>query len=83
MGISPSTLSQGDDTSREGSNIAKVHFRTALCEEIGLNEVLYYWEFNNFMLWNQKTKLTCLRNRVILERPTLKMKQGFYNYKYL
>tara|TARA_R110002051_G_scaffold241712_1_gene302123 strand:+ start:92637 stop:93881 length:1245 start_codon:yes stop_codon:yes gene_type:complete len=72
--------SQGADTSRE-AEYSKVHFSLPYVEEIGLNEVYIYGKFNNFML-DEENKMTFNANNGLLE-ATLKLKQGFYNYKYV
>lgn len=71
---------QGEDFSRE-SEYTIVHFSLPYTMDIGLNEVYVYGKFNNYALEEQ--------NKMIYNSDTgnmeaaIKLKQGFYNYKYV
>ena len=71
---------QGDDSSRE-AEYSYVHFSLPYNDELGLDEVYVFGKFNNYAL-NEENKLTYNPENGLLE-TTLKLKQGFYNYKYV
>lgn len=71
---------QGDDASRE-AEYSKVHFLLPYEENIGLNEVYVYGKFNNYDL-SDENKMTYNDETGYME-ATLKIKQGFYNFKYV
>lgn len=70
---------QGDDSSRE-AEYSLVHFSLPYKEEIGLNDVYVFGKFNNYEL-NDENKMTYNPENGLME-AAIKMKQGFYNYKY-
>lgn len=72
--------SQGEDTSRE-AEYSKVHFSLPYQEKIGLDEVFVFGKFNNFAL-DEENKMVYNPDNGLLE-VAIKMKQGFYNYKYV
>ncbi|SMC32483.1 type IX secretion system plug protein [Cellulophaga tyrosinoxydans] len=71
---------QGDDSSRE-AEYSYVHFSLPYKEEIGLNDVYVFGKFNNYNLTDEN-KMTFNAENGLME-ATIKMKQGFYNYKYV
>jgi len=71
---------QGDDSSRE-AEYSLVHFSLPYKEAIGLNEVYVFGKFNNYDL-NEANKMTYNPESGLME-AALKLKQGFYNYKYV
>ncbi len=70
---------QGDNASRE-AEYTKVHFSLPYTEFIALDDVYIFGKFNNYALTDEN-KLVYNEKNGMLE-ATLKMKQGFYNYKY-
>ncbi|MBD0778497.1 DUF5103 domain-containing protein [Maribacter sp. ANRC-HE7] len=71
---------QGNDASRE-AEYTLVHFSLPYSERIGLDNVYVYGKFNNYALTPQN-KMTYNKENGMME-AVLKMKQGFYNYKYV
>tara|TARA_R110002051_G_scaffold44162_8_gene89695 strand:- start:6315 stop:7559 length:1245 start_codon:yes stop_codon:yes gene_type:complete len=71
---------QGDDSSRE-AEYSIVHFSLPYKEEIGLNNVYIFGKFNNYEL-NDENKMTYNPENGLME-AAIKIKQGFYNYKYV
>ncbi|WP_026811719.1 type IX secretion system plug protein [Arenibacter latericius] len=71
---------QGPEASRE-AEYTYVHFKLPYTEKIGLNDVYVYGKFNNYDL-NEENLMTYNEATGNME-ATLKMKQGFYNYKYV
>ncbi|WP_273272927.1 DUF5103 domain-containing protein [Maribacter polysiphoniae] len=71
---------QGSDASRE-AEYTLVHFSLPYSESIGLDNVYVYGKFNNYALTPQN-KMTYNQKNGMME-AVLKMKQGFYNYKYV
>jgi len=60
-----------------------VHLSLPYVEENRLNEVLYLMGSSIILCWmKKKQNETFTPNNGLLE-ATLKMKQGFYNYKYV
>ena len=70
---------QGDNASRE-AEYTKVHFSLPYTEFIALDDVYIFGKFNNYAL-TEENKMVYNEKNGMLE-ATLKMKQGFYNYKY-
>lgn len=71
---------QGDDSSRE-AEYSYVHFSLPYQEEIGLNDVYVFGKFNNYNI-SDENKMTFNPDNGLME-VSIKMKQGFYNYKYV
>ncbi|MCM4168622.1 hypothetical protein KCTC52924_02201 [Arenibacter antarcticus] len=71
---------QGEDSSRE-AEYTYVHFTLPYTEKIGLNEIYVYGKYNNYAL-NEDNQMTYNEETGYME-ATLKIKQGFYNYKYV
>ncbi len=71
---------QGDDISRE-AEYTNVHFSLPYAEQLGLDDVFIFGKFNNYGLTDEN-KMTYNEDNGMME-ATLKMKQGFYNYKYV
>ncbi|MBU2995035.1 DUF5103 domain-containing protein [Cellulophaga baltica] len=71
---------QGDDSSRE-AEYTYVHFSLPYQEELKTNEVYVFGKFNNYAL-EEENKMTYNTKKGMLE-TTIKLKQGFYNYKYV
>jgi hypothetical protein len=71
---------QGDNASRE-AEYTNVHFSLPYNEFIALDDVYIFGKFNNYALTDEN-KMNYNENNGMLE-ATLKMKQGFYNYKYV
>lgn len=71
---------QGTDPSRE-SEYTLIHFSLPYTTDIGLNEVYVYGKFNNYALEEQnKMEYNSKTGNV---EAVIKLKQGFYNYKYV
>ena len=71
---------QGTDPSRE-SEYTMIHFSLPYTTDIGLNEVYVYGKFNNYALEEQnKMEYNSKTGNV---EAAIKLKQGFYNYKYV
>jgi hypothetical protein len=71
---------QGEDSSRE-SEYSFIHFKLPYTEKIGLNDVYVFGKYNNYAL-GEENKMTYNEDTGNLE-AVIKMKQGFYNYKYV
>jgi hypothetical protein len=71
---------QGDDSSRE-AEYSHIHFTLPYTEKIGLNDVYVFGKYNNYAL-DEENKMTYNENTGNME-AVIKMKQGFYNYKYV
>ena len=71
---------QGEDASRE-AEYSNVHFKLPYTEEIGMNDVYVFGKFNNYA-FSEENKMTYNKETGNLE-ATIKLKQGFYNYKYV
>lgn len=71
---------QGSNDSRE-AEYTQVHFSLPYSTEIGLNDVFVIGKFNNYGL-SEENRMTYNEDNGLME-ATLKMKQGFYNYKYV
>ncbi|MFS4416322.1 DUF5103 domain-containing protein [Maribacter sp. 2307ULW6-5] len=71
---------QGQDNSRE-AEYTNVHFSLPYEETLGLDDIYIFGKFNNYALedWN---KMTYNEKNGMMEAE-LKMKQGFYNYRYV
>lgn len=72
--------SQGDDNYRE-SEYSKVHFSLPYVEQLGLDDVYVFGKYNNYAI-EEENKLIYNEENGMLE-AIIKMKQGFYNYKYV
>lgn len=70
---------QGDNTSRE-AEYTNVHFSLPYTEFIALDDVYVFGKFNNYALTDENKMIYNEKNGML--EATLKMKQGFYNYKY-
>jgi hypothetical protein len=71
---------QGDNASRE-AEYTNVYFSLPYNEFIALDEVYIFGKFNNYALTDEN-KMTYNERNGMME-ATMKMKQGFYNYKYV
>lgn len=71
---------QGDDQSRE-AEYTNLHFSLPYDVEVGLDNVYVFGKYNNYAL-SDDNKMVYNENNGMLE-ATIKMKQGFYNYKYV
>ena len=71
---------QGTDASRE-AEYTNVHFSLPYSDAIGLDEVYIYGKHNNYALANENRMVYNETNGMM--EGTVKMKQGFYNYKYV
>lgn len=71
---------QGDNSSRE-AEYTQVHFSLPYNEVMGLDDVYIFGKFNNYAL-SEENKMTYNEDNGMME-ATLKLKQGFYNYKYV
>ena len=71
---------QGDDSSRE-AEYSYIHFTLPYTEKIGLNDVFVFGKYNNYAL-DEENKMTYNDATGNME-AVIKMKQGFYNYKYV
>ena len=71
---------QGDNASRE-AEYTYVNFSLPYNEYIALDEVYIFGKFNNYALTDEN-RMTYNENNGMME-ATMKMKQGFYNYKYV
>ncbi len=70
---------QGDDSSRE-AEYSYVHFSLPYNEILNLDDVYVFGKFNNYAL-DEENKLSYNSTNGLLEAK-IKLKQGFYNYKY-
>jgi len=71
---------QGEDSSRE-AEYSYVHFALPYTDKIGLNDVFIFGKYNNYAL-EEENKMTYNEVTGNME-AVIKMKQGFYNYKYV
>jgi hypothetical protein len=71
---------QGSDSSRE-ADYTNLHFTLPYAEELALDDVYIYGKFNNYEL-NDINKMTYNEENGMME-AVIKLKQGFYNYKYV
>lgn len=71
---------QGEDNSRE-AEYTKVHFSLPYDERLALDEVYVFGKYNNYAL-SDENKMTYNENNGMME-ATIKLKQGFYNYKFV
>lgn len=71
---------QGDDISRE-AEYTNVHFSLPYDEVLGLDNVYIFGKHNNYAL-TEENSLTYNEENGMME-GALKLKQGFYNYKYI
>ena len=71
---------QGDDVSRE-AEYTNLHFSLPYTDKIGLNEVYVFGKYNNYTLTDEN-KMIYNEDNGMME-AVIKMKQGFYNYKYV
>jgi len=71
---------QGDDSSRE-AEYSYIHFTLPYTAKIGLNDVYVFGKYNNYAL-DEENKMTYNEDTGNME-AVIKMKQGFYNYKYV
>ncbi|MBT8305375.1 MAG: DUF5103 domain-containing protein [Maribacter sp.] len=71
---------QGSDVSRE-AEYTNVHFSLPYSETIGLDDVYVFGKHNNYAL-TAENKMAYNENNGMLEAK-IKLKQGFYNYKYV
>ena len=71
---------QGTDVSRE-AEYTNVHFSLPYSDVIGLDDVYIYGKHNNYSLTDEN-KMVYNEGNGMME-GTIKLKQGFYNYKYV
>jgi len=71
---------QGDNMSRE-AEYTDVHFSIPYSEDIGLDNVYIFGKYNNYALTDEN-KMGYNEENGMME-ATLRLKQGFYNYKYV
>lgn len=71
---------QGNDVSRE-AEYTNLHFSLPYTERIGLDEVYIFGKHNNYALTDEN-KMIYNEDNGMME-AVIKMKQGFYNYKYV
>ncbi len=71
---------QGEDNSRE-AEYSQVHFSLPYDELLALDEVYVFGKFNNYALTDEN-KMTYNETNGLMEGK-IKLKQGFYNYKYV
>ncbi len=71
---------QGKDSSRE-AEYTNVHFRLPYSDKLGLDNVFIFGKHTNYGL-TEGNKMTYNDKNGMME-GVLKMKQGFYNYKYV
>ncbi len=71
---------QGADNSRE-AEYSRVHFSLPYEELLALDEVYVYGKFNNYAL-TEENKMTYSKDDGLM-KGNIKLKQGFYNYKYV
>jgi len=71
---------QGEEVSRE-AEYTDVHFSLPYTETIGLDEVYVFGKFNNYSL-TEENRMVYNETNANME-ATIRMKQGFYNYKYV
>ncbi|QWX84275.1 DUF5103 domain-containing protein [Cellulophaga sp. HaHaR_3_176] len=71
---------QGDDSSRE-AEYTNVHFSLPYKRGLVLDKVYVFGKFNNYEL-NEENEMTYNEENGLME-ASIKIKQGFYNYKYV
>lgn len=71
---------QGEDNSRE-AEYSQVHFSLPYEELLALDEVYVFGKFNNYALTDEN-KMTYTKENGLMQ-ANIKLKQGFYNYKYV
>lgn len=71
---------QGSDSSRE-ADYTNLHFTLPYAEELALDDVYVYGKYNNYEL-GETNKMTYNEENGMME-AVIKLKQGFYNYKYV
>ncbi len=71
---------QGSNNSRE-AEYSNVKFSLPYADEIGLDDIFIIGKFNNYALTDEN-KLVYNEDNAMME-ASIKMKQGFYNYKYV
>ncbi|MFS4455794.1 DUF5103 domain-containing protein [Maribacter sp. 2304DJ31-5] len=71
---------QGDNASRE-AEYTHVHFSLPYRETMALDQVYIFGKYNNYALTDEN-RMTYNAENGMME-AVLKMKQGFYNYKYV
>ena len=71
---------QGDDSSRE-AEYTNVHFSLPYEEMLNLDDVYIFGKFNNYALTDENKMLYDEENGLM--KAKIKLKQGFYNYKYV
>ncbi len=70
---------QGDNSSRE-AEYSYVHFSLPYEETLGLDDVYIYGKYNNYA-FTDENRMTYNEDTGMMQ-ATLKLKQGFYNYKF-
>lgn len=70
---------QGDNDSRE-AEYTQVHFSLPYTDILSLDDVHIFGKYNNYALTDEN-KMTYNEDNGMME-ATIKLKQGFYNYKY-
>ncbi len=71
---------QGSDASRE-AEYTYLHFGLPYAEELALDEVYVYGKYNNYAL-SAENRMAYNEENGMMEAK-IKLKQGFYNYKYV
>ena len=71
---------QGSEASRE-AEYTNVHFSLPYSDVLGFDEVYIYGKYNNYALTNENRMVYNETNGMM--EGTIKMKQGFHNYKYV
>ena len=71
---------QGDDESRE-AEYTNLHFSLPYSKELNLDDVYVFGKFNNYA-FTEENKMKYNEENGMME-TAIKMKQGFYNYKYV
>ena len=71
---------QGDNASRE-ADYSFVHFSLPYTEFIALDDVYVFGKFNNYALTDENKMV--YNDETGMMEAVIKMKQGFYNYKYV
>ncbi|MGF1560036.1 MAG: DUF5103 domain-containing protein [Flavobacteriaceae bacterium] len=71
---------QGDDNARE-AEYTYLHFSLPYTAALNLDDVFIFGKFNNYALTDEN-KMTYNEENGMME-AVIKMKQGFYNYKYV
>lgn len=70
---------QGENASRE-AEYSLVHFSLPYTEYIALDDVYIFGKYNNYALTDENKMIYNEKSGMM--EATIKMKQGFYNYKY-